>query len=48
MPHANAGGSSTGLFNSFTNRGQTLYDALKQDLACAVRIRIMVSFVMVV
>ena len=46
MPHANSGGSSTGLLNAVTNRGQTLYDALKQDLACAVRIRIMVSFVM--
>ena len=46
MPHANSGGPSTGMLNAVTNRGQTLYEALKQDLACAVRIRIMVSFVM--
>ena len=48
MPHAEPGDPSTALhpLNAVTNRGGTLYEALKQDLTKAVRIRMMVSFVM--
>ena len=50
MPHAGPADPSTALhsLNAVTNRGGTLYEALKQDLTKAVRIRMMVSFVMVV
>ena len=46
MPHANSGDQPAAKRNAVTNRGGTLYEALKRDLAEAVRIRIMVSFVM--
>ena len=46
MPHLNTDNKSTRLLNAVTNRGTTLYEALKRDLAVAVRIRMMVSFVM--
>ena len=46
MPHANSGDQPATKRNAVTNRGGTLYEALKRDLAEAVRIRIMVSFVM--
>jgi len=46
MPHAFPGDQPPTMLNAVTNRGQTLYEALKQDLADAICIRIMVSFVM--
>lgn len=46
MPHANPSVPAATNLNAVTNRGQTLYEALKQDLTHAIRIRIMVSFVM--
>ena len=46
MPRANSGDQPAARLNAVTNRGGTLYEALKRDLAEAVRIRIMVSFVM--
>lgn len=46
MPHLNTDNQSTSLLNAVTNRGTTLYDALKKDLAEAVHISMMVSFVM--
>ena len=46
MPHLKTDNQSASLLNAVTNRGTTLYDALKKDLAEAVHIRMMVSFVM--
>lgn len=46
MPHLKTDNQPASLLNAVTNRGITLYDALREDLAAAVRIRMMVSFVM--
>lgn len=46
MPHAPIGGEPAIILNAVTNRGGSLYDALKRDITKAVSIRIMVSFVM--